>query len=71
MPERPYGFPKTLLQMECACCGQPSESVERRRMRTEYVDDESNFIVCCQRCFDDDVVPYWDAMWDEYYRGLL
>lgn len=54
---------------ECPCCKKHSEIREYRRL-TQYYDEETNWIICCEDCkiADDD---HWKGMWEEYYRGCL
>ena len=54
----------------CPHCQRWSQTVERRRMNTRYVNDEQNWITECDECFED-TESYWADMWDDYYRGCM
>lgn len=56
-------------QEKCGCCGRSREDIKRQRMNCQYHDEESNWITCCQDCFEE-IQRYWDDMWREYYAGL-
>lgn len=43
-----------------------SEQAERRRQNTQYVDDERNWVVLCDACFEK-CKKYWCEMLDDYY----
>lgn len=53
---------------KCTRCGVPN--AERRRQRTQYVDDTSNWVTLCPSCHEENDA-YWDEMWAEYYAGCL
>ena len=53
---------------ECNNCGAPNG--ERRRQRTCYVDEESNYATLCPACHEVND-EHWDEMWRDYYSGLL
>jgi RNA polymerase-binding transcription factor DksA len=57
-----------LRMVFCDHCGDPGAS--RRRQRTQYADDASNWAVLCDPCQDANN-EYWDDRWAEYYQGLL
>lgn len=55
----------------CPCCGRWFRAkVKRRRQSTAYIDEESNYVTCCQECFDE-IEIHWGEMWDDFYSGLL
>ena len=54
----------------CPCCERYQQGVERRRMNTNYVEAESNFMTSCEECFEDSEA-HWSEMWREYYSGCL
>jgi hypothetical protein len=56
--------------MICPKCEQEDESVTRRRMNTQYVDEESNYITVCGDCYAE-IEEYWAEMWEQYYEGRL
>jgi len=58
--------PKYDLQ-KCDKCGFPGGTVRRRRMNTQYHDDESNFCVACEQCFEE-IQEEWHEKWQEYYE---
>ncbi len=39
------------------------------RQNTQYVDDKSNWVCCCDKCFEE-IQDYWSDRWSEYYSGL-
>lgn len=51
----------------CPQCNEPKTTVLKRRQNTAYGDDDANFILCCQGCFEM-AVEYWEERWEEY-RG--
>jgi hypothetical protein len=55
---------------QCMRCELCTSSVHRRRMNTSYVDDENNFTVQCDVCFEDSE-QMWADQWAEYYAGCL
>lgn len=54
----------------CPGCGRMSRSVERRRLNTQYVDDDSNYLTSCCDCYDDMYEHYRD-LWQSYYGDSL
>lgn len=57
--------------MICPHCECESDTVERRRQNTSYVDDdELNYITCCLECFER-VQEYWADMWDMYWKDVM
>lgn len=53
----------------CPCCHR-FRRVERRRLNTAYNDDERNFMVSCDFCYEDAVEHYKD-LWEDYYRNVM
>lgn len=47
-----------------------SDDAVRFRMKTQYVEEESNFAVLCSSC-QKESDEHWQDMWDEYYKGCL
>lgn len=47
-----------------------SNDAVRYKMRTSYVNEESNFAVLCPEC-QKECASYWDQMWSEYYGGVM
>jgi hypothetical protein len=41
----------------------------KRRQRTAYVNDESNFVMLCEEHHKEND-EYWNEQWEEYYRDL-
>lgn len=54
----------------CDKCKELSGTVEHRRMSTQYLKEEDNFIEVCQDCFDE-IEYYWEENWREYYAERL
>lgn len=52
----------------CPCCEQLMPDVRKRRKNTAYVNDESNWLICCGACFQD-MLEYYAELWDTYYYG--
>jgi len=52
----------------CPVCKKlrADKSVERRRMNTAYINDESNYLTSCRSCFLRSE-EYWKEQWDDYY----
>lgn len=45
-------------------------TTKRRRQSTNYTNEEDNYIVCCDKCFDE-VEMYWEERWKELYNDQL
>lgn len=56
--------------MECQRCAKEADDVIRRRQKTSYVNDESNFAILCDEC-QKEADDYWQERWDEYYAGCM
>ena len=57
--------------MECqGGCGKNDDTVQRRRQRTQYVDDKENFKALCPECQKNED-EYWDEMWKDYYANCM
>lgn len=54
----------------CQRCGKLGTSVRLRRQSTSYVDDEQNFNIMCEPCFEQ-TEEDWELMWEQYYGGAL
>ena len=52
-------------QAECLGCHRVT-AVRRRRMNTAYVNEESNWVTCCDECFAETVEHFAD-LWATYY----
>jgi len=60
-------FPKHICQgYDGPCC----RLGKRRRMNTQYLNEESNWCVACDDCFEA-IEAEWAERWDEYYRGCM
>lgn len=60
---------KRAKMQTCPCCLDPqSLTVERRRLDTYYVDDESNYQESCVRCFEESVA-FHQKFWEEFYSS--
>ena len=51
-------------------CHWGSAALHRRRQRTQYVDDDHNWVYMCEPCLIENA-EYWDEMWADYYRSQL
>ena len=56
--------------MKCQDFNHPcdSDEAERYRMNTQYIDEESNYMVLCKDC-QKDSDECWQEMWEEYYSA--
>lgn len=45
-------------------------NVVRRRQNTQYTQEESNWVTCCEECFAE-IEDYWAERWAEYWNGRL
>ena len=41
------------------------------RQNTRYEDEESNWITCCEEFYENEIRPYWEELWSEYYSNVL
>jgi len=60
----------TYNQEQCPCCLDMRYTVEKRRLNTQYGDDESNWLKSCIECYAERV-EYYAERWAEYYSGCL
>lgn len=44
--------------------------VERRRLNTQYHDDESNYMTSCISCYQE-MYDYYEELWADYYSSRL
>lgn len=53
----------------CDFCGATAHDVVRYHQRTQYVDEERNWVNACPECKarNDE---YWDEMWDDLYGDI-
>jgi len=63
-------FASSILGPKCPMCKRRSKTVERRRQHTAYVEEERNFVICCEECFIE-VQKYWQDMWEDYYSNCM
>lgn len=54
------------VQKKCPCCSR-SGLVARRRLNTQYAEEEQNWMTACLECHDETIAHYND-MWSDYYR---
>jgi Zn finger protein HypA/HybF involved in hydrogenase expression len=54
--------------MKCERC-ETSKDVVRYHQRTQYVEEESNWVTFCPACRKDND-DYWDDMWIDYYSTI-
>jgi cytochrome c553 len=57
-----------LEESVCPCCQEQRFDVRKRRRNTAYVNEESNWLICCGECHESDVEDYAE-LWDTYYHG--
>lgn len=54
----------------CPCCEQEKPDIRKRRKNTAYVNEESNWLVSCDECFQD-TVAYYAELWADYYADCM
>jgi len=52
----------------CWHCGRWFVYPKRRRMSSDYSDEESNYCTECSDC-NEQTERYWENMWDDYNSG--
>lgn len=56
------------------CCAEFNNGcegvIEKRRQNTQYENEESNWVICCESCFEV-IQAHWADMWAEYWNGHL
>jgi transcription elongation factor Elf1 len=57
------------VALGCPHCGSTNK-VERRRMSTAYVHEESNYLVSCLMCWEQSEAD-WRELWDEYWSMVM
>lgn len=55
---------------KCPCCGAWQYGVLKRRLNTAYCNEDSNWQVSCERCYEKSI-DYYNEMWAEYNAGRL
>ena len=56
--------------MKCDFCDIEDDTVVRYHQRTQYSNEEDNWVNACPFCKEMNDA-HWDEMWDEYYRGCI
>lgn len=51
-------------------CGGYDLNVERRRLNTAYVNEESNYMTSCIFCYLE-AYKYYEDLWADYYASIL
>lgn len=55
----------------CPYCGRWFQwTIKLRRQSTEYKNEEDNYIVCCDDCFDE-IEKHWEEQWNELNQERL
>ena len=54
----------------CGICERDMPYVFRRRLCTQYADEDSNYMTSCEECFIEHDGHYKER-WQEYYAGLF
>ena len=59
-------------KLQCQGFDGPCKSTHatRRRQNTQYANDESNWVVMCDDCYEHNE-EYWAVRWSEVYAGLF
>lgn len=60
----------SVIKYQMCGCGRCMPNVIRRRQNTQYMHEESNWVTCCDECFEE-IEEYWAERWAEYYNGRL
>ena len=55
---------------QCQQCRKWFKYPKRRRQNTAYVDDEKNYVICCDKGFEE-IEAYWAERWAEYYSSCF
>lgn len=63
---RPVG---EVVDIVCPCC-QRFMLIRKRRLNTAYVNDESNWMISCDNCYEE-AVEYYSDLWDMYYQDIM
>lgn len=53
---------------KCGYCENFHVFLRHRRLNTRYVNEEQNWITCCDEQFNE-LVDYYKERWDEYYSS--
>ena len=56
--------------LTCEGCGCVQSDVERYHQRTQYVNEEQNWVTLCAACRKQND-EYWDGMWADYYNNCM
>lgn len=59
-----------IIREKCECCNKYSLTIGKRRLNTQYVDEESNFLKSCIKCYAD-AEEYYAERWAEYYSDCM
>ena len=54
----------------CPLCKKKSYEVKKRRQMTQYCDDEKNYLVSCDECFEEDC-EYWQERYDDLNADIM
>lgn len=41
------------------------------RQNTRYENEKSNWVTCCEELYKNEIEPYWEERWSEYYSSRL
>ena len=58
--------------MICKGCGEDysENEIQRRRLNTAYVNEESNWLTSCLDCFKE-TWDYYQELWDDFYSSRI
>jgi hypothetical protein len=51
-------------------CQQFKTTIKTRKMNTAYQHQDSNYVECCQECFNE-IEAHWKEQWNEYYSMIM
>lgn len=58
------------MKADTTCIVCKKKGATKRRQNTAYVEDEKNWVVMCDSCFEENEA-YWQERWEEYYTGCM
>ena len=41
------------------------------RTNTMYIDEEMNYVTCCECFYESDIAPMFEELWEDYYSSRL
>lgn len=53
----------------CPCCQCFFHYPKRRRLNTQYADEEQNWVTCCKPQYEE-LFEYYKERWEDYYASI-